>query len=145
LIGVSGCGAADTPPGAQLIRDTLPGGVFLPRYASLPPPVAGPVAADLRIGMLEGEPHEVFGDVRAIEVDEDGTIYVLDHQASEVRAFDDRGRFWKPVRHSVKPPVFPSPARPRAWCASTRSGPIPRPARRTPSSSARSRAPATSR
>src|SRR5690606_40940745 len=75
LIGVSGCGATDTPPGAQLIRDTLPGGVFLPRYASLPPPVAGPVAADLRIRMLEGEPHAVVGAVRASAVHAAGTTY----------------------------------------------------------------------
>lgn len=42
---------------------------------------------------MEGAPHEVFGDVRSIEVGLDGRIYVLDGQAVELRAFDADGAF----------------------------------------------------
>jgi hypothetical protein len=88
--GPESIGSRDEP---LVVRDTLPGGAVLLRYGALPEPVADGVSFDLRIGVLEGDAAEVFGDIRSIEADEDGTIYVLDHQASEVRTFDADGRF----------------------------------------------------
>jgi hypothetical protein len=44
-----------------------------------------------RIGALESQGPEQFGDVRAVEIDLLGRIYVLDSQAREVRVFDADG------------------------------------------------------
>jgi hypothetical protein len=72
-------------------RETLPGGRMVVRYAALPRPVVEALVPDLRIGRVEGGGPETFGDVRGIEAGPDGTIYVLDYQASEVRAFAPDG------------------------------------------------------
>jgi hypothetical protein len=59
-------------------RDTLQDGTVVVRYGVLP---AGGVAlapVDLRLGMVEGDPNFMFGDVRGVEAGRDGTIYVLD-------------------------------------------------------------------
>ncbi len=42
-------------------------------------------------GQDPGNPAESFGDVRGVELDEDGRIYVLDRQASAVRVFGSDG------------------------------------------------------
>lgn len=89
---LAGCGAGGADaPAAQ--RETLPDGSVLIRYAALPTTGLEPLQPDLVIGAMDGEPHEVFGDIRGVDADEDGTIYVLDTQASEVRAFDRDGNF----------------------------------------------------
>ncbi len=89
---LAGCGAeAGNVPAPQ--RETLPDGSVLIRYAALPTTGLEPLQPDLVIGAMDGEPHEEFGDIRGVEADEDGTIYVLDTQASEVRAFDPEGNF----------------------------------------------------
>jgi len=59
---------------------------------------------DLRIGAVDGDPHYIFGDVRGIEAGRDGTIYVLDYQASEVRAFDAEGRYLRTVARKGEGP-----------------------------------------
>lgn len=46
---------------------------------------------DLAVGTLEGTPPTVFGNIRSIDVDDAGRIYVLDSQAHEVRVFDADG------------------------------------------------------
>ncbi|MDT8341144.1 MAG: hypothetical protein RQ751_06495, partial [Longimicrobiales bacterium] len=52
---------------------------------------------DLRIGAVEGPAEEIFGDVRGVEADRDGAIYVLDHQAAEIRTFGADGAFLRTV------------------------------------------------
>lgn len=94
---VGSCGARDAPAAASATRDTLPDGTVRVRYASLPVPAVAPLEPSLSIGVVEGEPHEIFGNVRGIEADGDGTLYVLDYQASEVRAFSADGRFLRLV------------------------------------------------
>ncbi|MDT8368839.1 MAG: 6-bladed beta-propeller [Longimicrobiales bacterium] len=79
------------------VRDTLPDGRVVVRYPALPAGDPLPAAVDLRIGVVEGPAEEIFGDVRGVEADRDGTIYVLDHQAAEIRAFDADGRFVRTV------------------------------------------------
>ena len=101
---VGACDSAGSRAGAEVVRDTLPNGAVLLRYAALPPPAADPLALELSIGVLEGEPYETFGDIRSIEADDDGTIYVLDHQASEVRAFDADGRFLRTLTRKGQGP-----------------------------------------
>lgn len=95
LIGGSalvGCGAGDAGASAVAVRDTLPNGAVRVAYAELPA-AAERLQTELSIGAIEGEPHEIFGDIRGIEADPDGNIYVLDYQASEIRAFGPDGEF----------------------------------------------------
>jgi hypothetical protein len=85
-----GCGSDD---GLKVTRELLPNGATLVRYAELP---AGPdvvLEPDLVIGVVEGEPWEMFGDVRGIDADADGNIHVLDFQTRDIRVFDPDGRY----------------------------------------------------
>lgn len=66
-------------------------------YASNPAVREDTLEIDVRIGRLEGDGPDTFGDVRAIEVGEDGTIYVLDYQASELRAFTPEGSYLRTI------------------------------------------------
>ncbi|HEX9727099.1 MAG TPA: 6-bladed beta-propeller [Gemmatimonadales bacterium] len=88
-----GCGVESRTPSVEWIRDTLPDGTVAARYGRLAEPQLPPFQTDLSIGVTEGDPNLIFGDVRGIEAGGDGTIYILDYQASEVRAFDANGRF----------------------------------------------------
>jgi hypothetical protein len=90
---VSACGGGDASGGAAVVRDTLPNGAERLSYAALPAPAGEPAAIELSIGAMEGEAHEIFGDVRSIEADAQGNIYVFDTQATEVRVFDPEGQY----------------------------------------------------
>jgi len=87
----------------QALRETLPNGALLVRYPNLPAMDAvGPNVAearvDLKFGSLDGDdPNLIFGDIRGIQATGDGTIYVLDYQAAEVRAFDSDGRYLRTI------------------------------------------------
>lgn len=78
-------------------RDTLPNGTVVVRYGHLPAGEVVLAEIDLSLGEVEGDSNFIFGDVRGIEAGRNGTIYVLDYQASEVRAFDDDGLFLRKV------------------------------------------------
>lgn len=95
LVLLPACAGDAGSPSARAVRDTLPGGIERMRYAALPG--GDPVTPDLRIGTMDGPAPTIFGDVRGIEADSAGTIYVLDYQASEVRAFDPDGQFLRTV------------------------------------------------
>lgn len=45
------------------------------------------------LGVLEGERHEMFGQIVDVKEDPEGNIYVLDAQYNEVRVYDDEGTF----------------------------------------------------
>ena len=89
---------AETPAGGP-IRETLSNGAALVRYPSLPAidsvgPEVTEAHVDLRIGTLDGDdPGYIFGDIRGVQGASDGTIYVLDYQAVEVRTFSPDGEF----------------------------------------------------
>jgi len=51
------------------------------------------VEEDLRIGTVAGAPELQFGVVTGLDIGPDGTVYVLDMQASEIRAFDSQGNY----------------------------------------------------
>lgn len=101
LVGVLFVGSVGCRPSADatfsVSRETLPNGALMVRYASLPEPSGPPVEPDLRLGDSEEDMNAVFGDVRGIEADDAGTIYVLDYQASEIRAFDPQGNYLRTV------------------------------------------------
>jgi hypothetical protein len=89
---LAGCGTADA--GRSLAtRETLANGAVMVTYSALPALPVDSLIPNIRIGKVDGEPWETFGQIRALEAGPDGTIYVLDYQASEVRAFDATGAF----------------------------------------------------
>lgn len=95
---LAACSPGRSSHAAGLIsRETLPGGTVVVRYGPLPAGAVVRAEGDLRLGAVDGDPHFIFGDVRGVEAGRDGTIYVLDYQASEVRAFDAAGRFLRTV------------------------------------------------
>jgi len=52
---------------------------------------------DLRIGTVEGDGPDLLGEVRWIEVDQAGRIWVIEGQAQEIRIFGPDGSFLKTV------------------------------------------------
>ncbi|MGD8278060.1 MAG: 6-bladed beta-propeller, partial [Gemmatimonadota bacterium] len=55
------------------------------------------ITEDLTIGNAEGDPDYQFGQIAGIDVTSDGSIYVLDQQARQVRVFDPAGTFVKTI------------------------------------------------
>lgn len=53
------------------------------------------VAEDLRIGSVAGEPEYQFGMIVFVEAAEDGTMYVIDVQAQELRSYGPDGSYLK--------------------------------------------------
>ncbi len=84
-------------PEGLISRDTLPNGIVVVQYGALPVGDVVLAEVNLSLGEVEGDPNFIFGNVRGIEAGLDGTIYVLDYQAAEVRAFDAEGRFLRNV------------------------------------------------
>ena len=98
---VSSCVTESAGPPA--LRETLPNGALLVRYPDLPAiddtlPEVTEANVDLRLGSIDGEDlNLVFGAIRGVQAASDGTIYVLDQQASEVRVFDSGGRYLRTI------------------------------------------------
>ncbi len=55
------------------------------------------VTEELRIGSVAGEPEYQFGLIAFVEVGSDGTMYVMDMQAQEVRAYDAAGTYLRTI------------------------------------------------
>ncbi len=90
-------------PAGNPTRETLPNGVVLVRYPTLPAvdsvgPQVTEAQVELKFGSREGDdPNLIFGDIRGIQAARDGTIYVLDQQAAEVRVFDSSGEYRRTI------------------------------------------------
>ncbi|MDE2793805.1 MAG: 6-bladed beta-propeller [Gemmatimonadota bacterium] len=97
---VSSCAESAGP---TALRETLPNGALLVRYPDLPAiddtvPEVTEAQVDLQFGDLDGDdPNLIFGEIRGVQAASDGTIYVLDYQATEVRAYDPDGRYLRTV------------------------------------------------
>ena len=53
---------------------------------------------DLQLGSRGGDdPNVIFGDIRGVQAASDGTIFVLDYQAIEVRVFSPDGEFLRTI------------------------------------------------
>lgn len=106
--GAAACAGDSADPLA--LRETLPNGALLVRYPDLPAiddtvPEVIEAQVDLRFGSLEGDdPNLIFGDIRGVQAASDGTIYVLDYQATEVRAYDPEGRYLRTVARKGQGP-----------------------------------------
>jgi 6-bladed beta-propeller len=55
------------------------------------------ITDELTIGATGGDPNYEFGQIVGIDVGSDGTIYVLDQQARQVRAFDAEGKYLRTI------------------------------------------------
>lgn len=100
LMGVAlvaiGCvdGAGDAA--GEIVMDTLPNGavrVQNPETGLWDHEQRWHARLDLRIGAMEGDGPDLFGDVRGVTVDAAGRVYVLDGLAREVRVFDRSGGY----------------------------------------------------
>jgi streptogramin lyase len=86
------CSASEPGPGSEVHRTRAPGGWDVVTYSDLPQDRTAELSSNLQIGSLDGEDGGfIFGDVRGIEMSPEGELLVLDHQASEVHAFDLEG------------------------------------------------------
>ena len=90
-------------PAGNPTRETLPNGAVLVRYSDLPAidsvgPEVTEAQVDLKFGSVGGtDPNLTFGAIRSVQAARDGSIYVLDRQAAEVRVFDSGGKYLRTV------------------------------------------------
>ena len=89
---LAGCAGADAAPGWQAVRDTIGDTVVVRTVAGSIWGASRVLQEDLSIGVEEGAPEEMFGDLRSIAVAPDGAIYVMDPEPA-LRKFDRTGRF----------------------------------------------------
>jgi 6-bladed beta-propeller len=93
--------------------DTLPSGlvqVTNPAQGAWDSTTAWRVVEELRIGTLEGEGPDLFGEVQAVEIDPKGRIWVLEGQSQELRVFDRDGRHVRTIgRKGGGPGEFAQP------------------------------------
>jgi sugar lactone lactonase YvrE len=93
--------------------DTLPGGlvqVTNPAEGVWDSASVWRVVEDLRIGTLDGDGPDLFGDISAVELDSQGRIWVLEGQSEELRVFDGEGRYVRTVgRKGGGPGEFAQP------------------------------------
>jgi hypothetical protein len=97
-----GCGQQSGSAGGGWVGqiDTLADGRVLVRNdegAIWPEGVGWQVVEEVRIGTVDGEGPESFGDIRSFAVDDRGRFWVLDGQASELRVFDRDGGYLRTV------------------------------------------------
>lgn len=74
--------------------DTLPSGQIVVTNPAEPlwtPAEGWRVEEILRIGRVEGDGPDAFGVVRAFDVDDLGRVWVIEHQAQEIRVFAPTG------------------------------------------------------
>ena len=97
------CSCETESPAGNPTPETLPNGAILVRYPDLPAidsvgPEVTEALVDLKFGSLEGnDGNLIFGDIRGVQAASDGTIYVLDQQAAEVRVFDSDGQYLRTI------------------------------------------------
>ena len=98
LLAACGDGGSDVTSTATL--DTLPNGATRVRNQAVgawDSAAAWRFVEEARIGAVEGGGPEVFGDIRDIEVDPLGRVWVLDAQAKRIEVFERDGRHVRTV------------------------------------------------
>jgi hypothetical protein len=97
--------AACGTPGEATARwsgtmDTLPSGQIRIHNTDtpiLPPTDAWRVVEEVRIGTMEGDGPDLLGEVRWLEADPAGRIWVLEGQALEIRVFEPDGSYVRTI------------------------------------------------
>lgn len=91
---LSACGEGADPAWGEITVDTLADGtihVLNPGTGLWGEEPAWRLVEDVRIGAVEGEGPDVFGQIRGVAVDSRGRVHVLDAQAHELRVFRPDG------------------------------------------------------
>ncbi|WP_419948924.1 hypothetical protein [Candidatus Palauibacter sp.] len=83
LLVTAGCGSEGGPVAAGLDSPDIP--------------LAPDVEEMYTVGVLDGAPWEMFGSVRAVAFDEDGTLFILDSDAGHIVAIDPGGGFVRTI------------------------------------------------
>ena len=102
ITALASCETESPSPVMGPLRETLPNGAVIVRYPDLPAidsvgPEVAEAQVDLQFGSVDGtDPNLTFGAIR-VRAASDGTIYVLDQQAAEVRVFDADGRYLRTI------------------------------------------------
>ncbi|MEX0909390.1 MAG: 6-bladed beta-propeller [Gemmatimonadaceae bacterium] len=103
VLSVCACASEKTAPAGAIAVDTVGGVVRVRNPASSP---AWSARELVTIGTMDSGPAS-FGQVRSVVADDDGTIYVADIQADEIRVFDRQGRFLRTIgRRGAGPAEF---------------------------------------
>lgn len=95
--------STDAPSPGNPTRETLPNGAVLVRYPDLPAidsvgPEITEAHVDLSFGSREGDNvNLIFGEIVGVQAASDGTIYVADNQALEVRVFSAEGEYLRTI------------------------------------------------
>lgn len=109
----SGCGSGSVNERREATRDTLASGVVRvrgPESGTWTQESRWSLSELYRVGAVEGEGPEVFGQVWDVEIDARGRLYVLDRIEKEVRVFDEEGGFIRAFgREGEGPGEFQNP------------------------------------
>lgn len=89
---LAGCGA-DAAPRLHVERDTVGDTIVVRTLAGSAWGARAALEPELRIGVLEGEDHYMFGDIRSLAVAPDGSIYVMDTQVPALRKYAPDGSY----------------------------------------------------
>lgn len=113
---VGGCGTADEGArGWAGSVDTLASGQIVVRNTAQPIWRAGEewqVVEELRIGSIDADGPELFGNVASLEIDDLGRLWVVESQAQELRVFAADGRHVRTIgRRGGGPGEFASAVR----------------------------------
>src|SRR5690625_740777 len=99
---LTACGAGSGPVAGEWAGavDTLASGQIVvtnPAVPSWAPGEEWRVVEEVRIGSLDGDGPDLFGNVRSLTVDDGGRIWVLEEQAQELRVFSAEGEHIRTV------------------------------------------------
>lgn len=86
-------GSADSGGSMEVVRDTVGDTIVVRTVSGSVWDTPKRMTPEVSIGMLEGDPEYLFGRITSIGVGSDGTIYVLDRQVPDLRAFDAEGSY----------------------------------------------------
>ena len=93
VIAVAGCGGGGNAWTGTITDSAGVTVVQNPDQGTWSPSAAWRLEEELRIGETEGSPEYQFGQVGTIGVGSDGSMYVIDVQAQQVRVFSPDGEF----------------------------------------------------
>lgn len=87
------CGGGGSDAGLTVERDSLGDTVIVRTLAGSAWGAPARLEPEVRIGVFEGEDHYMFGQVEAIAVAGDGSMYAMDTQVPALRKYDATGRY----------------------------------------------------
>lgn len=102
VLAVTACASTSAESTWSGTVDTLATGTIVVHNPPIDESEAGPITVteELRIGSLDSDGPDMFGQLYDIEVDEDGNIYLLEAQAEEIRVFNPTGEHVRTIGRS---------------------------------------------